>query len=60
MLGKNPIKVGNKWRSADGVWQYRAKPGDVMDGHIHLERLDPSTGEVIENWHFRWPEGAGR
>jgi hypothetical protein len=22
--------------------------------HVHLERLDPATGEVLENWHLRW------
>lgn len=54
-LGKDPVEVGpNKWRSRDGVWQYRAKPGDVSDKHIHLERLDPRTGEVLQNWHLRW------
>jgi RHS repeat-associated protein len=39
-LGSNPVDVGpNKWRSADGKWQYRAKSGDVANGHIHLEEL---------------------
>ena len=28
----------------DGKWQYRAKPGDVADNHIHLEELNPKTG----------------
>jgi hypothetical protein len=54
-LGKNPIEVEpNKWRSADGKWQYRAKPGDVKENHIHLEELNPETGEVIQNLHLRW------
>ncbi len=60
-IGKNPIKVGeNKFRSKNGVWQYRAKKNDLTghgpndSGHIHLERLDPVTGEVLENWHLRW------
>jgi hypothetical protein len=54
-LGKNPVKVGpNKWRSQDGVWQYRAKPGDIAERHVHLEQLNPNTGEVIQNIHLRW------
>jgi RHS repeat-associated protein len=60
-LGKNPVEVEpGKWRSADGKWQYRAKPGDLADKHIHLEELNPETGEVIQNLHLRWPEGGGR
>jgi hypothetical protein len=60
-LGANAVEVeANKWRSADGKWQYRAKPGDVSDNHIHLEELNPNTGEVLQNLHLRWPEGAGR
>ncbi|WP_269531858.1 Ig-like domain-containing protein [Chitinimonas sp. BJYL2] len=60
-LGANPVEVeANKWRSADGKWQYRAKPGDVGDNHIHLEELNPQTGEVLQNLHLRWPEGAER
>jgi hypothetical protein len=60
-LGDNPVYVGdNKYRSQDGKWQYRAKendlsghePGDTP--HVHLERLDPDTGFVIENYHLRW------
>jgi hypothetical protein len=54
-LGKNPVEVGpNKWRSADGKWQYRAKPGDLKDNHIHIEELNPETGEVLQNYHLRW------
>ena len=54
-LGRNPVQVGeNKWRSADGRWQYRAKPGDTSQNHVHLERLDPETGEVLTNWHLNW------
>ncbi len=60
-LGSNPVEVEpNKWRSADGKWQYRAKPGDVMDNHIHLEELDPATGIVKQNLHLRWKEGKER
>jgi RHS repeat-associated protein len=60
-LGQNPVMVGdNKLRSVDGRWQYRAKPVDTTQNHVHLERLDPETGEVLENWHLNWPEGAGR
>ncbi len=59
-LGSNPIEIEpGKWRSADGKWQYRAKPGDVADRHIHLEELNPQTGEVIQNVHLRWPAGGG-
>ncbi len=54
-LGQSPIEVEpNKWRSTDGKWQYRAKPGDVKDNHIHLEELNPKTGEVLQNVHLRW------
>ena len=60
-LGKDPVEIEpGKWRSQDGKWQYRAKPGDVSERHIHLEELDPETGEVLQNLHLRWPEGAGR
>ncbi|MGH3773335.1 MAG: DUF6531 domain-containing protein [Pseudonocardiaceae bacterium] len=60
-IGKNPVEVGrNKWRSVDGKWQYRAKPCDVDNRHVHLEELDPSTGEVLQNVHLRWSEGSGR
>lgn len=60
-LGPNPLKVeANKWRSVDGKWQYRAKPGDVADNHIHLEELNPTTGEVLQNLHLRWPGGTER
>jgi len=61
ILGKDIVKTGdNKWRSADGKWQYRAKPGDVKDNHVHLERINPKTGEVVENWHLRWPGSGAR
>ncbi|MGE7155982.1 RHS repeat-associated core domain-containing protein [Methylorubrum rhodesianum] len=54
-VGSNPIEVEpNKWRSVDGKWQYRAKPGDVNQRHIHLEELNPRTGEVLQNLHLRW------
>jgi RHS repeat-associated protein len=60
-LGEDPVQVElGKWRSRNGKWQYRAKPGDVTDRHIHLEELNPETGEVIQNVHLRWVEGAGR
>jgi RHS repeat-associated protein len=60
-LGKNPIEIGpEKWRSRDGKWQYRAKPDDVDDLHVHLEELDPETGEVLQNLHLRWPKGGSR
>lgn len=54
-LGKNPVEIEpNKWRSYDGKWQYRAKPGDYNDKHIHIEELNPKTGEVLQNYHLRW------
>ena len=60
-LGSNPVEVEpNKLRSSDGHWQYRAKPGDVKDNHVHLEELNPETGEVKQNHHLRWPFGMGR
>jgi len=60
-LGSDAVEVeAGKWRSVDGKWQYRAKPGDVSENHIHLEQLNPQTGEVIQNLHLRWPEGSGR
>jgi hypothetical protein len=59
--GTDPVEVEPyKWRSQNGKWQYRAKPDDVAQGHIHLEEIDPSTGEVKQNVHLRWPEGTGR
>jgi hypothetical protein len=60
-LGNNPIEyASNKLRSIDGRWQYRAKPCDFGNRHVHLEQLNPLTGEVIQNVHLRWPEGSGR
>ena len=54
-IGKNPIQVEpNKLRSRNGVWQYRAKPDDLAERHVHLEKLNPRTGEVLINWHLRW------
>jgi RHS repeat-associated protein len=60
-LGRDPIEFEpNKFRSQDGKWQYRAKPNDLKNGHIHLEELDPKTGEVKQNVHCRWKPGTGR
>jgi len=60
-IGKEPIEIEpGKLRSRDGKWQYRAKPEDLQGHrpgdtpHVHIERLDPKTGEVLENWHLRW------
>jgi hypothetical protein len=59
MLRRNPVEVEpDKWRSADGKWQYRAKDDDVLDNHVHLEELNLNTGEVVQNLHLRWPEGT--
>jgi len=56
-VGSDPIEVGpGKLRSQDGKWQYRAKPEDLEQNHIHLEELDPETGEVKQNLHLRWSE----
>jgi hypothetical protein len=61
-LGKKPVYLGeNKYRSRDGVWQYRAHPTDLTGhnlsdtAHIHLEKLNPKTGVVIKNIHLRFP-----
>ena len=60
-IGRNPVKVEPyKFRSQNGKWQYRAKPADVADGHIHLEELDPQTGTVKQNVHCRWKPGTER
>jgi hypothetical protein len=60
-LGSDAVEVEpGKWRSSNGKWQYRAKPGDVGDNHVHLEELNPQTGEVIQNLHIRWPDGTDR
>ncbi|MBV6462374.1 MAG: hypothetical protein HJHJAOHD_02523 [Flavobacteriales bacterium] len=59
ILGKNSVKIEPyKWRSTNGRFQLRAKPGDInhTKPHIHIERLNPKTGEVIENWHFYYPK----
>jgi len=59
MVGSGPIEIEpGKFRSVSGKWQYRAYPGDLagdsMGPHIHLEELDPTTGEVRQNLHLRW------
>lgn len=60
-IGKKPLKVeSGKMRSSDGRWQYRSKECDVNQNHIHLEKMNPLTGEVLENWHLKWPQGGGR
>jgi hypothetical protein len=61
MLGSDPVEVEpNKWRNQDGKWRYIAKPGDVGVYYIHLEELNPKTGEVKQNLHLRWLAGASR
>ncbi|HKR12576.1 MAG TPA: RHS repeat-associated core domain-containing protein [Pyrinomonadaceae bacterium] len=60
-MGSRPVEVApGKWRSANGRWQFRAKTVDYTQNHVHLERLDPATGRVMENWHLRWPAGQSR
>jgi hypothetical protein len=55
-LGKRTVELGdNKWRSRNDRYQYRSKPIDTHrkdNPHVHLEKLEPETGEVLENWHF--------
>lgn len=41
---------------AVGKGQYRVGPKDLEDNHIHVEELDPETGEVKQNLHLRWKE----
>ena len=60
-LGRNSVEIEpGKLRSQDGHWQCRAKQIDLAGHgpndtpHVHLEQLDPSTGEVLINWHLRW------
>lgn len=54
-LGREPREVEpGKWRSRDSKWRYRAKPNDVSQGHVHLEELDPATGQVLQNYHLGW------
>jgi hypothetical protein len=44
-VGKNAVQVApGKIRSANGVWQYRAKPVDYLNNHVHIEKLDPEKG----------------
>lgn len=63
------IKIGDyKYRNPNGRYQYRAKSDDTMGHvinhptrergipHIHVEKLNPRTGEVIENFHIYWGE----
>ena len=52
------VRQPQSWRC-----QHKSKvgqPPDVSENHIHLEQLNPQTGEVIQNLHLRWPEGTGR
>ena len=60
-LGRNPVQIEpGKLRSQYGRWQSRGKAIDLeghgpMDTpHIHLEQLNPETGEVLYNLHLRW------
>jgi hypothetical protein len=64
-LGKNPVKPFEyKYRSYDGVWQYRAKPSDVNGEHggthVHLEKLDIKTGDVLINIHLYFKKARGQ
>jgi hypothetical protein len=67
-LGKKPVKLpDSKYRSRDGVWQFRAKLEDVLGEHgkspythIHLEKLDPKTGEVLINNHIYFLKARGQ
>ena len=54
-LGRNPIKIRKgKYRSRDGRRQYRALHDDVKKRHVHFETIDPKTGKVIKNIHYKW------
>ena len=54
-VGHNPtVSDAGKLVSRNGRWQYRAKPVDLAGKHIHLERLNPKTGEVKINYHLTW------
>lgn len=56
-VGHDPINNGKgKLVSRDYKWQYRAKPVDLMNAHMHLERLNPYNGEVIINYHLWWED----
>jgi len=60
-VGRYPVDVDEgKLRSDDGKWQYRAKPVDYMNNHVHIKELDPKTGWVKRNFHLYWPEGTER
>ncbi|MEL6271008.1 MAG: polymorphic toxin-type HINT domain-containing protein [Chloroflexota bacterium] len=45
-----------KWRSIDGRYQIRAVQADIGSNvarpHVHLEILNPETGQIISNGHF--------
>ena len=54
-VGHNPMKTDNyKLVSQNSKWQYRAKPVDYNNAHVHLEKLNPKTGEVLINYHLKW------
>ncbi|MDR1480155.1 MAG: HINT domain-containing protein, partial [Planctomycetaceae bacterium] len=59
-LGKKPVKLpDNKFRSRDNVWQFRAKPDDITQKHVHLEKLD-QDGNVLTNLHLYFKRGRGQ
>jgi hypothetical protein len=39
--------------SQQAMWD-ELVPMDVSQNHVHLEQLNPETGEVIQNLHLRW------
>jgi uncharacterized protein RhaS with RHS repeats len=57
-IGGDPVQVSTgKVRSSDGRWQFRGKPNDISGAHgggshMHLEELNPVTGQVINNQHL--------
>jgi hypothetical protein len=51
-----PFGEPYKWRNPSQTMQLRAKPGDINDvrPHIHIEIMNPRTGQVLTNWHLYW------
>ena len=48
-VGSDPVDLGdNKLRSEDGRWQYRAKPGDVEQYHVHLKNSIQRLGKCFK------------
>lgn len=60
-MGTNPVPVApEKWRSANGRWQYRAKPVDYNQNHVHMERWIQRPDMLRKTGILRWPAGQSR